>query len=208
MTLSMKRLFLFGLLCLPILLAAQTEYRFTGTYMGKSTTGLRTIKLDMEVLQSGKWKWMHKAVISTGVNLDMATVESDTNYDARSWKDLMADAEIKGLYTHFMDNYLQRIDATDLTKMNTEENKTNNTITLDRTAQVLTVQARGVEGDKSIWIDICSLDNQYYVMYNKAIMPYSANLFDLSTVRLKPADYIVKVTPNKGEAFSGKISIY
>lgn len=203
----MKRLLLLCLLCFPMFLMAQTEYRFTGTYLGNTSTGLRNIKLDIEVLQT-KWKWVHKAVITTGVNLDMATVESDTNYDARSWKDIMADAEIKELYTHFMDTYLQRIDASDPSKINTPENKTNNTITVDLTTKIMTVQVRGVEGDKRVLIDICSLDNQYYVMYNKPIIAYSANLLDLSTVRLKTADYIVKVIPNKGESFSGKVNIY
>ncbi len=204
----MKRFILLCLISFPFLLGAQNEYRFSGTYLGNSSTGLRNIKLDMEVLQNGKYKWIHKCTITTGLNLEMATIESDTNYDARSWKDLMADAEIKGLYTHFMDSYLQRIDATDPSKFNAEENKTSNTILLDRTAQILTVQIRGVEGDKSCYIDIQSLDNHYYVMYNKPILQYSANLLDMSTVRLKPADYIVKVTPNKGQSFSGKISIY
>jgi len=203
----MKRIFFLCLLCFPMLLAAQNEYRFTGTYLGTTSTGLRNIKVDIEVMQD-KWKWLHKAVITTGVNVEMATVESDTNYDARSWKDLMAEAEIKELYTHFMDTYLMRIASTDLTKMNTPENSTNNTITVDTQAKVLTVQVRGVEGDKRVLIDIISLDNQYYVMYNKPISAFSVSLLDLSTVRLKPADYIVKVTPNKGPVFSGKISIY
>ena len=175
--------------------------------MGTTSTGLRNIKLDIEVMQD-KWKWLHKAIITTGANLEMATVESDTNYDARSWKDLMADTEIKELYTHFMDNYLVRIASTDLGKLNSPENGTNNTISVDGTARILTVQVRGIEGDKRVIIDITSLDNQYYIMYNKPIIAYSANLLDLSTVRLKPADYLVKVTPNKGASFSGKISIY
>lgn len=203
----MKRLILLSLLCYPLLLAAQTEYRFTGTYLGSTTTGLRNIKLDIEIMQD-KWKYVHKAVITTGANLEMATVESDTNYDARSWKDIMADAEIKELYTHFMDNYLSRIASTDLTRLNTPENGTNNTITVDQQARLLTVQVRGIEGDKRVLIDIISMDNQYYVMYNKPVIAFSANLLDLSTVRLKPADYIVKVIPNKGPSFSGKISIY
>lgn len=203
----MKRLILLSLFCLPLVLIAQNEYRFTGTYMGTTSTGLRNIKLDIEVMQD-KWKWLHKAIITTGANLEMATVESDTNYDARSWKDLMADTEIKELYTHFMDNYLVRIASTDLGKLNSPENGTNNTISVDGTARILTVQVRGIEGDKRVIIDITSLDNQYYIMYNKPIIAYSANLLDLSTVRLKPADYLVKVTPNKGASFSGKISIY
>ena len=204
----MKRLFLLFFLCIPCLVWSQGEYRFTGTYMGSTSTGLRNIKLDIEILQGGKWKWMHKASITTGFNLEMATVESDTNYDAYSWNALMADVEIKGMYTHFIDTYLQRIAATDMVKMNTPENTTNNTITVDLTSKLLTVQVRGVEGDNRVWIDICSLDNQYYIMYNKPITAYSANLLDLSTVRLKMADYIVKVMPNKGPAFSAKISIY
>jgi hypothetical protein len=204
----MKRLFLFCLLCFPLLLAAQNEYRFTGTYLGNTNTGLRTIQLNIEIMQQSKWKWVHKALVTTGANLEMATVESDTNYDARSWKDIMADAEIKELYTHFMDTYLERIGSTDPAKLNTPANTTNNTITVDLSSQILTVQVRGIEGDKRVLIDICSLDNQYYVMYNKSILQYSANLLDISTVRLKKADYIVKVSPNKGEKFSGKISIY
>lgn len=203
----MKRFVLFCLMGLPLLVAAQNEYRFTGTYLGNTLNGLRSIQLNIEVMQT-KWKWVHKAVITTGANLEMATVESDTNYDARSWKDLMADAEIKELYTHFMGTYLERIGSTDLNKLNTPVNNTNNTITTDLTAKLLTVQVRGVEGDNKVLIDICSLDNQYYIMYNKPILQYSANLLDLSTVRLKTADYIVQVIPNKGEKFSGKVSIY
>jgi hypothetical protein len=45
-------------------------------------------------------------------------------------------------------------------------------------------------------------------MYNKPIAAFSVSLLDLSTIRLKPADYLVKVIPNKGPSFSGKISIY
>ena len=204
----MKRLIILCLLYFPLLLMAQSEYRFTGTYLGKTATGLRKIKLDMEFMQSNKWNWMHKAVISTGANIEMATVESDTNYDFRSWKDLMATENIKELYSHFMNTYLQRIDAMDMTLLNTPENKTNNTITLDRSAQLITVQVRGIQDDNRVLIDICSLDNQYYIMYNKSIKQYSVNLLELSAVKLKPADYIIKVTPNKGEFFSGKVSIY
>jgi hypothetical protein len=203
----MKRFVLFCLMGLPLLLAAQNEYRFTGTYLGNTPNGLRTIQLNIEIMQT-KWKWVHKAVITTGANLEMATVESDTNYDARSWKDLMADAEIKELYNHFMNTYLERIGSTELNKLNTPVNNTNNTITTDLSAKILTVQVRGVEGDNKVLIDICSLDNQYYIMYNKPILQYSANLLDISTVRLKTADYIVQVIPNKGEKFSGKVSIY
>jgi hypothetical protein len=203
----MKRLILLSLLCFPLFLGAQNEYRFTGTYLGTTTTGLKNIKLEIEVMQD-KWKWLHKAVIATGANLEMATVESDTNYDARSWKDLMTDAEMKALYTHFMENYMVRIGTADLNKLNMPENTTNNTITVDTQSRLLTVQVRGVEGDKSVIIDITSLDNQYYIMYNKPIAAFSVSLLDLSTIRLKPADYLVKVIPNKGPSFSGKISIY
>jgi hypothetical protein len=162
----------------------------------------------MEVLQGGKWKWMHKANITTGINIEMATVESDTNYDVRSWQAIMADPEIKGLYTHVMDSWLQRIGSSDIAKLNLPENATNNTITVDLSAQILTVQVRGIEGDKTAFIDIVSMDNKYFISYNKPIIAYSNSLLDLSTVRLKPADYLVKVIPNKGPAFSSKISIY
>lgn len=195
-------------LCLPLLLIAQNEYRLTGTYLGNTSTGMRNLHVDFEVIQGGKWKWMHKADITTGMNLEMATVVSDTNYDARSWQALMADPEVKEIYTHFMDTWLSRIGATDLAKINTPENSTNNTITVDLNAKVLTVQVRGIEGDNKVWIDIASLDNQYFICYNKPIIPYSANLLDMSTVRLRTADYLVKVIPNKGPAFSGKISVY
>ena len=201
----MKRIALLYILCFPLLLLAQNEYRFTGIYLGNTNTGLRTIKLDIEVLQD-KWKWVHKATVTTGSNLEMATVESDTSYAARKWNDIMADPALKNYYTRFMDTYLQRIAATDQS-FNAPQNSTGNTITLDTKNQVITVQVRGVEGDNSVMIDICSLDNQYYIMYNKPLTPFSANLIDLSTVRLKPADYIVKVIPNKGPAFSAKISI-
>jgi hypothetical protein len=204
----MKRFYFIWILLFPLLLTAQTEYRLTGTYLGNSNTGLRNFHVDFEVLQNGKWKWMHKADISTGLNLDMATVVSDTNYDVRSWQAMMADQEIKDMYTHFMDTWLTRIGSTDITKQNTPENTTNNTITLDRGAQILTVQVRGIEGDKMVYIDIASMDNQYYITYNKPILVYSANLLDMSTVRLRTADYIVRVTPNKGPAFSSKISIF
>lgn len=195
-------------LCLPLLLIAQNEYRLTGSYLGNTSTGMRNLHVDFEVIQGGKWKWMHKADITTGMNLEMATVVSDTNYDARSWQALMADPEVKEIYTHFMDTWLSRIGATDLAKINTPENSTNNTITVDLNAKVLTVQVRGIEGDNKVWIDIASLDNQYFICYNKPIIPYSANLLDMSTVRLRTADYLVKVIPNKGPAFSGKISVY
>lgn len=195
-------------LCLPLLLIAQNEYRLTGTYLGNTSTGMRNLHVDFEVIQGGKWKWMHKADITTGMNLEMATAVSDTNYDARSWQALMADPEVKEMYTHFMDTWLSRIGATDLAKINTPENSTNNTITVDLNAKVLTVQVRGIEGDNKVWIDIASLDNQYFICYNKPIIPYSANLLDMSTVRLRTADYLVKVIPNKGPAFSGKISVY
>lgn len=204
----MKRIVLIATLIFPMLIWAQSEYRFTGTYLGNTGTGLRNIKLDLEIIQNGKWKWLHKANIATGLNLELATVESDTNYDFRSWNDLMQDKEIKPLYTHFMDTYLQRIDSKDQATINTPVNKTNNTITVDLSNRVLTVQVRGVEGDNTVWIDICSLDNQYFIMYNKTILPYSANLLDLSTVKLKAADYLVTVQPNKGEKFSAKVSIY
>lgn len=204
----MRRLFLLCLLCFPLILMAQNEYRFTGTFLGKNSTGLRSIKLDIEVMQGNKWKWIHRGVISTGANLDLATIETDTNYSARSWQQVMADAEIKELYTHYMDTYLKRIDAIDMTALNTPENKTENTMSLDLGEKVLTIQVRGKEGDNKMYIDICSLDNQYYVMYNKPVIPYSGNLIELNTTRLKSADYIVKVTPNKGEGFSGKVSIY
>lgn len=204
----MKRFYFILILAFPMLLTAQTEYRLTGTYLGNTNMGLRNLHVDFEVLQGGKWKWMHKADISTGINLDMATVVSDTNYDARSWQAMMAEPEIKDLYTHFMDTWLIRIGSSDISKLNTPENTTNNTITLDRGVQVLTVQVRGIEGDKMVYIDIASMDNQYFISYNKPIVMYSANLLDLSTIRLKTADYIVKVIPNKGPAFSTKISIF
>lgn len=187
---------------------SQSEYRFSGVYNGKTESGLRNIHLDIEIMQGNKYKWVHKCDIITGANLDMATVTSDTNYAARSWSAIMADAELKEHYLHFMNSFLKRIDASDLTLFNTEKNTTNNTITLDRSSNLLTVQVRGVEGDKFCYIDIQSLDNHYYVMYNKPLLQYSANLIDMSTVRLKPADYIVTVIPNKGPSFSGKISIY
>jgi hypothetical protein len=98
---------------------------------------------------------------------------------------MMAEPEIKNLYNHFMDAWLTRIGSTDITKLNTPENTTNNTITLDRGAQVLTVQVRGVEGDKMVYIDIASMDNQYFISYNKPVIMYSANLLDLSNIRLK-----------------------
>lgn len=198
----------FILLCLPVLIFGQTEYRFSGIYNGKTDSGLRNIHLDIEVMQGNKYKWVHKCDILTGANLEMATITSDTNYAARTWSAIMADAELKEHYTHFMNSFLQRIDATDLSGFNTEKNNTGNTITFDRSANLLSVQVRGVDGDKSCYIDIQSLDNHYYVMYNKPLLPYSANLIDMSTVRLKPADYIVHVIPNKGASFSGKISIY
>jgi hypothetical protein len=204
----MNRVFLFFLLCFPLMLTAQNEYRLSGVYLGNSTTGLRNLHVDFEVLQNGKWKWMHKADISTGLNLDMATVVSDTNYDARSWSSMMADEELKGLYTHFMDTWLTRIGSTDQTKQNNAENTTNNTISVDLSSKILTVQVRGIEGDNRVWIDIVSLDNQFFVSYNKPIIAYSNSLLDMSTVRLRTADYIVKVTPNKGPAFSAKISIF
>jgi hypothetical protein len=204
----MRKICLLLLLCLPWVLSAQNEYRLSGVYLGNSNTGLRNLHVDFEVLQGGKWKWMHKADISTGLNLEMATVVSDTNYDARSWNSMMSDEEIKGLYTHFMDTWLTRIGSTDITKSNTPENSTNNTITIDLSSKILTVQVRGVEGDNRVWIDIISMDNQFFVCYNKPITPYSNSLLDLSTVRLRTADYIVKVTPNKGPAFSAKISIF
>lgn len=204
----MKRLVLIWILVFPLVVAAQTEYRLSGTYLGNSNTGLRNLHVDFEILQGGKWKWMHKADISTGLNLEMATVISDTNYDARSWQAMMAEPEIKDLYTHFMDTWLTRIGSSDMTKLNTPENSTNNTITLDRGAQILTVQVRGIEGDKMVYIDIASMDNQYFVAYNKPVAMYSANLLDMSTVRLKTADYIIKVIPNKGPSFSAKISIF
>src|SRR5688572_28377727 len=204
----MKRLITLVILLLPLMTMAQTEYRFTGTYLGNSGTGLRRIQLDIEILNGTKWNWLHKALITTGLNLEMATVESDTNYDARSWKDLMATPEIKQMYTRYMDTYIQRIDAKDISTWNTESNKTNNLITLDRSAKTMSVHVRGVGGDNMIYIDIQSLDNQYYIMYNKPIVQYSLSLIDLSTVKLKQADYIVRVTPNKGEVFSSKISIY
>src|SRR5687767_4368608 len=204
----MKRIYFILILAFPMLLAAQTEYRLTGTYLGNTNMGLRNLHVDFEVLQGGKWKWMHKADISTGANLEMATVVSDTNYDARSWQAMMAEPEIKNLYTHFMDAWLTRIGSSDISKLNIPENTTNNTITLDRGTQVLTVQVRGIEGDKMVYIDIASLDNQYFISYNKPVVMYSANLLDMSTVRLKTADYIVKVIPNKGPSFSAKISIF
>jgi len=204
----MKKIFFYFLFCLPLLLSAQNEYRLTGTYLGNTSIGMRNLHVDFEVIQGGKWKWMHKADITTGMNLEMATVVSDTNYDFRSWQALMDDAEIKEMYTHFMDHWLTRIGTTDLSKINTPENTTNNTITIDLSAKVLTVQVRGIEGDNKVWIDIASMDNQYFIMYNKPIIAYSANLLDMSTVRLRTADYLVKVIPNKGSMFSGKISVY
>src|SRR5688572_8683252 len=108
-----KKIYLILILTLPMMLAAQTEYRLTGTYLGNSTTGMRNLHVDFEVLQSGKWKWIHKADISTGLNLEMATVVSDTNYDARSWQAMMADPELKDMFTHFMDSWLTRIGTTD-----------------------------------------------------------------------------------------------
>lgn len=204
----MKISFLLILMLFPLMIAAQTEYRLSGIYNGKTDAGLRNIHLDIEVMQGGKYKWVHKCDIITGANLDMATVTSDTNYAARSWSAVMNDAELKAHYTHFMNSFIERIDAADLSKYNTESNSTSNTISLERSSNILTVQVRGIQGDNMCYIDIQSLDNHYFVMYNKPLLQYSANLIDMSTVRLKPADYIVKVSPNAGPSFSGKISIY
>lgn len=170
------------------------EFRIRTTYMGKTENGLRRFYMIVESNNTGKWKAISKADITTGRNLQMATIVPDSNTSVLKFKDLLQNAEFKPLYELTLNEYMDRIDTENPDAINTPRNETDHKIFRDSETGNIVISIKAGEKDTEAIVRICAFDNSKMVVLNKGLRTFSGNFIEVSPVVLGPGNYIVIVT--------------
>lgn len=197
------------MLLLPLMAGAQVlnEFRIQTTFLGKTDTGLRKFTMGVETNSTGKWKLISRANITTGRNLQLAEVKPDSTLSGLRFTDLLNNKEFHRLYELTLNEYLDRIDATDPLGINTPQNTTDHKIFRDAQTGNLNISIKAGEKDNEAIIRVCNVDNSKMIVLNKPLRPFSGNLLEIGTTSFGQGTFLVVVsTPTC--RFSASITIF
>lgn len=204
-----KIIYLFILLAMAAVSEAQVvnEFRIQTLFQGKTENGLRKFHMTVETNSTGKWKVISKATITTGRNLEMATVKPDSTVSGLPFNELLKNTEFHKLYEISLNDLMDRIDAPDQEVINRPKNETDHKIFRDGETKNIVVSIKAGEKDNEAIIRVFNFDNSKLILLNKGLRSFSGNILEVGTSSFAPGNYIVVVsTPS--HRFSEKFIIY
>lgn len=179
------------------------NYRMHLALDGLGENGMRSFILSIDERNDNTWKMTSRARITTGRNLALAQIQTDTMYSLRKTEDVLKDSLARNMFEMAVNTFMDHIDGI----IKTEGVTTSEQISYDSGTGYFTITVKAGKEDTYAVIRMFSADHTQLMVYYKKLKPFAGNYIDLGSKILKNGEYIILVkTPTQD--FSGKVTKY